>query len=144
MKEWSQGFPITETPLNTDRDRFEIEQTGPLNIQVVGGGERIWVDGIRYNDGYLLDAKYVEKPERSPFIDGSNCPDFIRESVKEEVDEEFRRYGAVINDESNPVQGLEVITNEEQAAPYFADLMDQHNVPGHVVVRSKQAEEDKN
>ncbi len=142
MKEWSQGFPIKETPLNTDRDRFEIEQTGPLNIQVEGGGERIWVDGIRYDDGYLLDAKYVEKPERSPFIDGSNCPDFIRESVKEEVDEEFRRYGAVVNDESNPVQGLEVITNEEQAAPYFADLMGQHNVPGHVVVRSKQAQED--
>ena len=43
-----------------------------------------------------------------------------------------------------PYEGLEVITNEEQAAPYFADLMDQHNVPGHVVVRSKQAEEDKN
>ncbi len=59
----------------------------------------------------------------------------IRAVINTKTDNEFRRYGAVINDPNTPVTGLEVITNEPPAVPYFQNLMTKYNIPGHVVVQ---------
>jgi hypothetical protein len=82
-----------------------------------------------------LDAKFVGNPGRSPFIPDSNMPDFIRAKIQVNLEGEFSRYAAVINDPSNPLVGLRVITNNQDAVPYFQGLMNQFNIPGTVVVR---------
>lgn len=82
----------------------------------------------------ILDAKYVGNPGRSPFVPGGNVPDFIQEKIDAKMADEFARYAAVINDPGNPLTGLRVITNDQGAVPYFEDLMQQHGIPGSVVV----------
>jgi hypothetical protein len=81
-----------------------------------------------------LDAKYVSNPGRSPFVPGGKVPDFIQAKIDAKMNDEFSRYAAVINDPGNPLVGLRVITNEPGAVPYFTDLMQQHGIPGSVVV----------
>nr|WP_155071608.1 restriction endonuclease fold toxin-2 domain-containing protein [Streptomyces taklimakanensis] len=114
---------------------YQIAHTGATEYRAVGGGERVWADGFDRNTGELLDAKFIEKPGRSPFIPGSGIPGFIRSKIAAKTDDEFRRYAAVINDPSNPLTGLRVITNHSGAVPYFQGLMQQHGIPGSVVVR---------
>src|SRR5262249_46076545 len=98
-------------------------------------GEKVWADGIRAEDQTLLDAKFIDKPGRSPFIEGSDCPDFIRDKILPQIDDEFRRYAAVISDSNTPVKALEVITNDARAVPYFEGLLEKYGIPGNVVVR---------
>lgn len=135
VDEWARDFPRKPTPNNTIRDAYEIKHTGPENIQVEGGGARVWADGMRSEDARLLEAKHVTNPDRSPFVSDSKMPDFVREKIVTDVNDEFRRYGAVINDPNTPVKGLEVITNDPKAVPFFEGLMQKHNIPGQVVVK---------
>lgn len=132
---WIEGLPRKQTPNNTLRDAYEIRHTGPDNIQVRGGGEEIWADGVRSSDGRLLEAKYVEHPGRSPFIPESNVPPFIRDKIVREVEDEFRRYAAVVHDINTPAQGLEVITNDARAVKFFEDLLQKYNIHGRVVIQ---------
>ncbi|WP_407561291.1 RHS repeat-associated core domain-containing protein [Streptomyces sp. 184] len=112
---------------------YQIRHCGPTEYRAAGGGERVWADGIDANTGELLDTKFVEKPGRSPFIpDSPNIPDFIRTKIVDEIDDEFARYGAVINDPANPLTGLRVITNHPDAVPFFQGKMQQHGIPGRV------------
>jgi hypothetical protein len=135
FEEWSKGLEKKTTPINTDKDRYEVKHTGPDNFRVKGGGEKVWADGIRSDDGFALDTKHVGNPKQSPFIEGSKTPDFVRENTYKQIDDEFRRYGAVINDAKTPIQGLEVITNHADAVIYFEKLMLKHNIPGRVIVK---------
>ncbi len=131
----TQNLQRKQTPTNSQAERYEIQQTGPENIQVQGGGEQVWADGIRPSDSKLLDAKYVKNPDNSPYVPDSNMDEDIRGIINTKTDNEFRRYGAVINDPNTPVTGLEVITNEPRAVPYFQGLMNKYNIPGDVVVK---------
>jgi Domain of unknown function (DUF4157) len=135
--DWIKQFPRKKTPNNTPRDAYEIQHTGPENIELRGGGEKIWADGVRSTDAHLLEAKFVENPASSPFIPGSKCPQFIRDKIVAEVNEEFRRYGAILNDSNTPAKALEVITNDQQAVPFFQDLLTKYNIPGQIVVKPK-------
>ncbi|MFF6784174.1 polymorphic toxin-type HINT domain-containing protein [Streptomyces sp. NPDC012510] len=114
---------------------YQVAQTGATEYRAVGGGQRVWADGMDRNTGELLDAKFIDNPGRSPFIPGSGIPDFIRNKIGAKIDDEFSRYASVINDPSNPLTGLRVITNHQGAVPYFQGLMQQHGIPGSVVVR---------
>jgi hypothetical protein len=135
FNDWVEGLPQKETPSNTPQDLFEITHTGPRNHQVSGGGEKVWTDGVRALDQSLLEAKYIEKPERSPFIEPSECPEFVRERILEKVRDEFRRYSEVIKDPANPSKRLEVIVNDARAVPLFEALLKEYGIPGRVVVR---------
>jgi hypothetical protein len=44
------------------------------------------------------------------------------------------KYREVINDENNPVEGLEIITNDLAAASYVADRLRELDIPGRVTV----------
>jgi hypothetical protein len=136
VQSWASQFPTKQTPNNGDpRNTYEIRQTGPVNTEVRGGNEKIWADGIDIPDGQLQDAKYIADPAKSPYVDGSKVPDFIRESIRDDFEDEVRRYGAVINDPNTPVTGLQIITNEPQAVPYFQSALQKYSVPGSVVVK---------
>jgi len=135
FEEWAKKLPTKPTPTDGPRNKYEIAKTGPVNYQVKGAGdEPIWADGLRSSDGHLLEAKYIENPARSPFIDGSGCPGPIRTKALVDMVKEFKRYAAVIRDASNPVVGLEVIVNDARAVPYFESLLKQFSIPGQVIV----------
>ncbi|MGQ5580338.1 polymorphic toxin-type HINT domain-containing protein, partial [Streptomyces sp. ECR3.8] len=113
---------------------YQIRQVGSTEYHATGGGTQVWADGLDINTSELLDAKYVGKPGRSPYVPGGKVPEFIQAQVDEKMNDEFARYAAVINDPRNPLKGLRVITNEPGAVPYFRGLMQQHGIPGSVVL----------
>lgn len=51
------------------------------------------------------------------------------------LNDEFSRYSQVINDPSNEIKGLEIITNNPKAVSTFKDLMNTHNIPGTVTIK---------
>ncbi|WP_343828854.1 hemagglutinin repeat-containing protein [Massilia aurea] len=126
------GLYKLETPTGKASGRFEVEQTGPYNYRVPAGNTTIDIDG--YKGTTMLDAKFVEKPANSPYIENSNVPSFLRDKIRNEQQWEFERYKAAINDPTVPFNRLEVLTNEPRAVPYFQSLMDQFNTPGTVKV----------
>ncbi|WP_155520906.1 LysM peptidoglycan-binding domain-containing protein [Ralstonia solanacearum] len=132
VESYVAGLATKTTPTSTNAGLFEVEQTGPLNYRVVGGGTAIDADGYRGTS--LLDAKYVGDPSVSPYVDGSKVPLFLRDKILQQQQYEFQRYQAVINDPSVPFNSLNVLTNEPKAVPYFQRLFDQYKVPGQVQV----------
>src|SRR5580658_4566130 len=126
------GLPSKPTPTSSNSGLFEVEHTGSLNYRVSGGGTAIDVDGIEGST--LQDAKYVGSPSNSPYVDGSNVPDFLRQKVLAQQDYEIQRYQAVIGDPAVPFDSLDVLTNEPAAVPYFQRLLDSYGLPGQVRV----------
>lgn len=114
---------------------FQKKHAGMEEILVEGGGKEIWADGVRASDAHLLEAKYIEKPATSPFIEGSACDGDIRQIIRTKMVKEFERYAAVILDPATPAVGLEVIVNDARALPYFQSLLSELGIPGRVVVR---------
>ena len=119
--------------------QYQITHAGESELRIGTGANEIWADGLRVNTNTntvtALETKFVGDVNRSPFVPGSNCPDFIRADVLDDLNGEFTRYAGVINDPNNPVKELELITNNTNAASYFQGLMQQHNIPGRVIVR---------
>jgi len=135
VAEWASQFKRRTTPSHSPNYQYQIKYAGIQEIQVQGGGEKIWADGIRVEDGFLLECKFIVLPGRSPFIEDSHIPNFIREKIVNRVAEEFFRYAAVINDPNTPINALEVIINEPNAAPFFQELLRQYKIPGRVLYK---------
>ncbi len=74
-------------------------------------------------------------PVRSPFVAGSSVPDSIRATIRASQEAEFYKYRQVIADPSNPLVGVRVITNSEDSAAYFREIMAKLGIPGEVQVR---------
>lgn len=110
---------------------YQMQVAGMLEVEVTGGGEKIFADGI--DGSTLLDAKYASG-DSSPYIPGSKAPDFIREQVANDLDDEMRRYAAVIGDPASGFTGLQDITNDSRAVPYLQSFMDKYGVPGSISV----------
>ena len=116
---------------NYDDGKFEKHVTGDdIQYEAVGGGDKIWADGIDVNRNAVVDAKhnpgdfytldsYLEKP----FLYG-------------DLEDEFRRYGKVIGDSSNPAAELIIkISNDKEASDLlFKHLGLKFNVPTSVEV----------
>lgn len=135
IENWIKGLPKRPTPSYSKRYQFQIKHCGGEEIQVQDGGEQIWADGINTQTGELLEAKFVENPANSPYVSSSNVPPFIRAKIVNDVENEFRRYAAVINDPNTPVESLQVIVNIEEAVTFFENLIEKYNIRGYVVVR---------
>jgi hypothetical protein len=134
VENWARNFPRRPTPTYSQRHQFQIRHCGSEEIRVRDGGEEIWADGLDFQTGQLLEAKFIENPSSSPYLNSSNVPPFIRTKAVGEVENEFRRYAAVINDPETPVVSLQVIVNIEEAIPFFESLLSQFNLAGSVVV----------
>jgi hypothetical protein len=134
VENWARDFPRRPTPTYSQRHQFQIRHCGTEEIRVRDGGEEIWADGIDFQTGQLLEAKFIEKLASSPYINDSRVPPFIRIKAVGDVENEFRRYAAVIGDPETPVVGLRVIVNIEEAVPFFEALLSQFNLPGSVIV----------
>jgi restriction endonuclease fold toxin 2 of polymorphic toxin system/pretoxin HINT domain-containing protein len=123
------------TPTKSPANQYEIRHTGPYNLTLRGGGTKIDADGFRARDGFALDAKHVGNPQKSPSIPGSKAFEPLRQRNLRDLRSELRRYRAVIEDSANPVRGLEIITNNQEAAAFFKRELRRARVPGRVVVR---------
>lgn len=132
---WRDALP-KGTPKGRDAARdFQIKHCGQNEILMPAGDEQLWVDGFDADRSFALESKYVDKPGISPYIPSSRMPSHIRQKIHSETVDEFRRYGLLIADPKTPVIGLEVITNDRRAVPYFLDLMREYRVPGHIVIK---------
>ncbi|MFI6104509.1 restriction endonuclease fold toxin-2 domain-containing protein [Streptomyces sp. NPDC051310] len=120
---------------NPNQRAYQRRHAGDTEYQVEGGGEKVWADGFDSNTGDLIDAKFVDNPDRSPFIKDSKAPDFIRQKVDDEIDDEFRRYAAVIKDKNTPVSTLRIVTNDPRAVQYFQEKLRKYGIPGQVDVK---------
>ena len=78
-------------------------------------------------------TSHVDKPEISPFIEGSRCSEVIRDMIRKKELEQMRRYAAILKDPATPAVGLELILNDARAAPFFEALMRESGVPGRIV-----------
>lgn len=114
---------------------FQKKHAGMEEILVEGGGKQVWADGARTSDAHLLDAKYVDKPASSPYVEGSTCDERIRRIIRNKEAEQFSRYAAVILDPETPVMGLEIIINDARAMSFFEALLKEFGIPGRIVVR---------
>jgi hypothetical protein len=108
IAEWVSHFPKRQTPSYSPNYQYQIKYAGTQEILVQGGGKEIWADGIRLEEGLLLECKFITKLNKSPFVSVSQIPDFIRDDIIADVKDEFSRYAAVIDDPHTPVIGLEV------------------------------------
>jgi hypothetical protein len=134
-RQWRDSLPTRETPTGRPSGRYEVEMTGPHNYEMSVGDVRINADGFREFDATALEAKHVGSQTRSPFVPGSDAPDFVRAAARTEIEKELQRYKLIIDSSDTPVRGLEIITNDARAVPYFEELLDKHDMVGRVVVR---------
>ena len=116
---------------------FQSQHVGKEELLVRGGGEEVWADGYRTTDAVLREVKHVDKPESSPFIEGSRCAAVIREKIRKKELDQFTRYAAVLKDPATPAVELEVLLNDARAVPFFESLMRELGIPGRIVVISE-------
>ncbi|MER7556885.1 restriction endonuclease fold toxin-2 domain-containing protein [Nocardioides sp. NPDC126508] len=90
-----------------------------------------WADGINVDFGAAQDAKHVGDGGTS-FYRPDSLPPFLRERAIADMDDRLQKYKRVVDDEDNPVQGLEIITNDPEAAAFILERMTHLNVPGWV------------
>jgi hypothetical protein len=137
-QKWVKWLETKPTPSKGPRNQFEILHTGPVNFRVTAGGKAVWADGVRVEKtgAVLLEAKYISKDKASPFA--GKARDKEIQFIRDQVEDEFRRYAAIIGDRKTPATSLEVIVNSSGAAPYFNGLLKTFHIPGRVVIRSAQ------
>lgn len=131
-KQWFDSLPKKKTPANSEANLYEIEKTGAYNYKVSGGGVDFDVDGIK--DKNVLEAKFVGNPSRSPYIEDSALPNFLRQSIDAKTRGEFERVSKILQAGDNPLTSFRVITNDQRSVSYFEKLLREYNVPGQVVV----------
>lgn len=124
-------------PNKKQKSEYEYQRRilGPNEIVAKGGGTQVEADGINIQEGYLQDAKFVKNPASSLYLENSGLPQPYLSMALDKIDKLFFRYGEVIRDPSIPVRGLEIITNDRRAFPFFKRLMEKHGIPGRIVER---------
>lgn len=90
-----------------------------------------WADGINADFGAAQDAKHVGDGGTS-FYRPDSLPPFLRERAIADMDDRLQKYKRVVDDEDNPIQGLEIITNDPEAAAFILERMTHLNIPGWV------------
>jgi hypothetical protein len=94
----------------------------------------VWADGLDERLRHAQDAKYLEPTSTASFYRPGSLTPFMRKIAEEKNDHMLLKYREVINDENNPVEGLEIITNDLAAASYVADRLRELDIPGRVTV----------
>ncbi|MCW3103872.1 MAG: hypothetical protein JWO09_2312 [Bacteroidetes bacterium] len=116
------------------RYQYQIKQCGPTEYQATNGSTSIWADGINEKIQAFEDAKYIKDPAKSPYVEGSNVPDFVREGATADIAGEMQRYSQLIADENVPIKKLIIYVNLPEGVPYFQNMLIQYGIPGEVIV----------
>ncbi len=104
---------------NAAPDVFQRTHLGPTEVKLTSHGEAIWADGLQLDPDKVVaaDAKYVLDPGHPKAMYEGGRPEF----VYRQFDDEMRRYKLVLEDSSNPVARLRIVTNSEAAARFLAE-----------------------
>ena len=128
--EYIQGLKTKVNPRkNLDDGVFERRVTGDdIQYEAIGGGEKIWADGVNSSKRALLDAKH--NPGNFYTLDSYNQKPFLYG----DLEDEFRRYAKIIADETNPTEGLIIYISRESenSVSLFEHLASKYNVPTKV------------
>jgi len=93
---------------NLPDGKFEKRVTGDnIQYEAIGGGEKIWADGVEASKNALVDAKH--NPGNFYTLDSYNKKPFLYG----DLDNEFRRYAKIVADKSNPVEKLIIYISKE-------------------------------
>ncbi|MFB7669584.1 restriction endonuclease fold toxin-2 domain-containing protein [Kitasatospora sp. NPDC056138] len=131
-----------QSPEEAARRTYQIRVAGSTEYSLYttvkkpnGTDANMNADGIRPQDGAAVDSKYIgQKPGcKSPFRLGNtdNRPNFLYEKVLKDQTYEVTRYKSAFKDPRNePINHLEVVTNDEKAAAYFSAILAAEDCPG--------------
>jgi hypothetical protein len=117
---------------------FQRKHCGPVEFRLTLDDRlprAVWADGLDDLLRHAQDAKYVAPTSKTSFYRPASLPPFLRKIAEEKNDHMLLKYREVIGDDANPVDGLEIITNDEVAAAYFRDRMQTLDIPGHVTLK---------
>lgn len=130
---WLKSF---KTKINPRKDfpdgKFEKYVTGDdIQYEIKGGNEKIWADGIKINENKVVDAKHnpgnfytMKNYETKPFL-------------YQDLESEFKRYSAIINDTTTPVNELIIYIskNNDDSIKLFEYLGNKYNVKTKVILK---------
>lgn len=133
VMQWMAQFQPRPLAANANWQRYQIRVAGPNEYPVVHNGISITADGIRTSDCSFLESKYVSNPRYSAYVPGTihGREDYVA-GVHSQTLDLISRYSAIVNDPSSPIVRLEIITNHDEARPFFAHLLG--GTPGAVVI----------
>jgi hypothetical protein len=130
IKRFEDYVQTLKTKVNPRKDlpdgAFEKKVTGnDIQYEAIGGGEKIWADGVNPSKRALLDAKH--NPGDFYTLDSYNKKPFMYG----DLEDEFRRYGKIIADKSNPTEELIIYISRESESSIslFKHLANKYNVP---------------
>lgn len=125
-----------KTKINPRKDlpdgKFEKYVTGDdIQFEVIGGNEKIWADGIKIKENTVVDAKH--NPGNFYTMESYNSKPFMYN----DLNDEFRRYAAVVNDNSTPIDELIIyISNKnDDSVKLFEYLGQKYKVKTVVILK---------
>ncbi|MDQ4110235.1 MAG: hypothetical protein M3306_03920, partial [Actinomycetota bacterium] len=121
---------------------FQRRHCGPVEYRLTEDEklpQAAWADGINEEFGAAQDAKHVGDGDSS-FYRPDSLPPFLRERAVLDMDDRLLKYKGVIDDDQIPINGLEIVTNNDEAAQFIHERMTHLKVPGWV--RTEHGEED--
>jgi hypothetical protein len=130
IDEFAKKLPRTTTPTRTPADAYEIKHTGPYNYELSGGGVKFEIDG--YRGSTILEAKHVDKPNSSPYVSGSTCPEAVRAKILTETRDRLKKAVAILKSGSTPFKSVEIITNTAGSKALFENMLKEIGLPGTV------------
>ena len=117
---------------NLPDGQFEKHETGDdIQFEAIGGGEKIWADGVQIHSKCIIDAKHnpgnfytLESYYKKPFLYG-------------DLEDEFRRYSKVIGDNSNPSEVLTIYlsNNNDDSIKLFEHLARKYNIKTRIEIK---------
>ncbi|GAA1558719.1 restriction endonuclease fold toxin-2 domain-containing protein [Kribbella lupini] len=119
---------------------FQRRHCGPIEFRLTTDDRlprAVWADGLDTLLRRAQDAKYVAPASGKSFYRPDTLPPFLRRIAEEKNDHMLMKYREVISADDNPVEGLEIITNDLTAAAYFRDRMAELDIPGQVTVEQE-------
>ncbi|MGL4745697.1 MAG: restriction endonuclease fold toxin-2 domain-containing protein, partial [Dermatophilaceae bacterium] len=128
--------PANRVPITVDDDarRFQVEHLGDTEFRLrASNGQAVIADGLQLDSDSVVaaEAKFVRSPGAS--MHEGSAPSFIQQRLMQQFDDEMLRYKAVIDDPTNPVSRLRILTNTEAAATYLNLRVNQLFGPGYDV-----------
>ncbi|TWD73086.1 hypothetical protein FB561_6971 [Kribbella amoyensis] len=117
---------------------FQRKYCGPVEFRLTVDQmlpRAVWADGLDNLLRNAQDAKYVAPGSQRSFYRPATLPTFLQKIAREKHDHMLLKYREVIDDTTNPVEGLEIITNDPDAAAYFRERMSTLQIRGHVSVK---------
>lgn len=100
-----------------------------------GSGPPLWVAGVDPRTASIIDLQRVVDPARSVLVDPCPLPVPLVRAARADLVAGFVRYREVLLDGSNPLQRLQILTNDRRAVDVLAEAVARAGLARRAVVR---------